>query len=206
MQNFTHGEKTVEFTSLVGEVIGSEKRSETYLSSSGGGGYVGREGGHVRAAQISSTNVINHEFWIRDDTGIEHDIKLRGHDIPLLTGQRITLIKVKHNDGSGKGWYSVIVNHSAAKHWFLHSAPALNRLLGLQLLHFKAMMIGIAVIAVLGYLSGAYIFAFLAGLGYLVYRYTVDFKCYKKMETRLNTHLEQLAQQAYDSDRARQMV
>ncbi|MFP3924494.1 hypothetical protein [Pseudomonas sp. W5-36] len=87
MQNFTHGEKTVEFTSLVGEVIGSEKRSETYLSSSGGGGYVGRE-----------------------------------------------------------------------------------------------------------------------GLGYLVYRYTVDFKCYKKMETRLNTHLEQLAQQAYDNDRARQMV
>ncbi|MBM0212917.1 MULTISPECIES: hypothetical protein [Pseudomonas syringae group] len=206
MQDFTHGDKTIEFTSLVGEVIGSEKLSETHVSSSGGGGYVGREGGHVRAAQISSTSVINHEFWVRDDTGIEHDVKLKGQDIPLRTGQRITLIKVKHKNGSGKGWYSIIVNHSAAKHWFLNSAPALNQLLGLQSLHFKVMMIGIAVIAILGYLTGAYMFAFLAGVGYLVYRYTVDFKCYKKMETRLNLHLEQLAQQAYDNDRARQTV
>lgn len=204
MQDFTHGDKTVEFTALIGEVVGSEKLSETHVSSSGGGGYVGKHGGHVSPAQIRSTSVINHEFWVRTDAGVERDVKLKGRDIPLRTGQRITLISATHKGGAGSSWYSVLVNHSAKKHWFLNSGPLLGKLLGLAPFNFKALLISIALCVALGYVTGSHTFAFLLGGGYFVYRFYVDYKRHTAMVNQLNKHLEQLVQQAYQHEQARE--
>ncbi|MCS3473112.1 hypothetical protein M2401_006880 [Pseudomonas sp. JUb42] len=206
MQDFIHDDKTVEFISLVGEVVGSEKLNETHVSASGGGGYVGKNGGHLSAVEISSTNVINHEFWVRDDAGVEHDVKLRGHDIPLRTGQRITLIGALRKHGTGTYWYSVIVNHSANKHWFLKRGAPLSAALGLTPFNLKALMIGIALFIVLGYVTGAHTLAFLIGGGYFLYKYIGDQKRYSAMANRLDAHLESLAQQAYERDRAREVA
>lgn len=206
MQDFSHGDKSVVFTALVGEVVGSDKHSETHVSSSGGGGYVGKHGGHVAAAQINSTVVINHEFWVRDDAGVEHDVKLRGHDIPLRPGQRITLIDAQRKNGSGNSWYSVIVNHSAGKHWFLNKGESLSKLLGLAPFNFKALAIGIALFVVLKWLFGSDTFAFLVGGGFFGYRFFIDFKNRNAMVRQLDGHLEGLAQQAYERDRGREVA
>ncbi|WP_051412894.1 hypothetical protein [Methylophilus sp. 5] len=118
MENFKWFDREFEFSALSGEVFSNNKYSETHVSSSGGGGHVdGQYGGHVAAAQVHSTVVTVHEFWIRDDAGKEHPINLRGIDVPLAVGQKITLL------ASGfvgkKQHFVLLLNHKAEKHWHL---------------------------------------------------------------------------------------
>lgn len=206
MHDFTHGDKTVEFTALIGEVVGSEKFSETHVSSSGGGGYVGKHGGHVRPAQITSTSVINHEFWVRTDTGVERDVKLKGRDIPLRAGQRITLISARRKGGAGSSCYSVLVNHSAKKQWFMCSGPLLGKFLGLAPFNFKALFFTIALCVALGYVTGSEEIAYFLGGVYFIYRFYVDYKRHTAMVKQLNEHLEQLVQQAYQREQVREAI
>ena len=86
MHTFTHGDTTVVFTVLSGEVVGSEKLSETRVTSTGGVHVNGKDS-EVTPVRISSVSIINHEFWVKTPDGVEHDVKLRGVDIPLRTGQ-----------------------------------------------------------------------------------------------------------------------
>jgi hypothetical protein len=205
MQDFTFDDKTVEFTALTGEVVGSEKLSETHVSSSGGGGYVGAHGGHVSPPQIRSTSIINHEFWVRTDAGVERDVKLKGHDIPLRTGQRITLISATCKGGTSSR-YSVLVNHSAQKQWFLSSGQLLGKFLGLAPFNWKAFLSAVALCTALGYVTGLQTTAFLLGGGYFVYRFYVDYKRHCAMVDQLNAHLKLLVQQAYQRENAREAV
>lgn len=140
MENFKHGRKTIQFWKVTGEVLGTNKYSETHVSVSssggGGGGYVHPQyGGHVnvQAPQVhsTSTSIVNHEFWLRTSSGEEKPVKLRGVDIPLRTGQKITIISAGFKTKK-TGWYSILVNHSAKKHWFIHNAVQLNRLMALE--------------------------------------------------------------------------
>jgi hypothetical protein len=140
MNSFVHRGKEVEFLQVTGEVLGSNKYSETHVSSSGGGGYVGKYGGNVSAPQIHSTAVTNHEFWIKTEDGVEVDIKLQGTDIPLRVGQRISVIAATRK-GSERMWYSVLVNHSAGKHWFINKADDLNKLLKLEQCTGKSLIV-----------------------------------------------------------------
>lgn len=197
MQDFIHGDKTVVFQALSGEVIGSEKLNETLVSSSGGGGYVGKEGGHVAAAQISSVNVINHEFWIKTSNGKECDVKLRGYDIPLRTGQQITLISAG-NKGGANVYHSVLVNHSADKQWVLKNGDGLNKQLALTPYNYKALLIALALWIVLGYVTGAFALGFLVGAVFYGYQYFKDSKRTKAMVSALDNHLAHLVQQSLE--------
>lgn len=67
MENFKHRNKEIEFWSVTGEIMAQNKYSETHVSSSGGGGYIGAHGGHIRAPSVHSTTVTNHEFWIKTE-------------------------------------------------------------------------------------------------------------------------------------------
>ncbi|MDI1299550.1 hypothetical protein [Methylotenera sp.] len=126
MENFTwHDGKTFEFWTKTGEVLSTNKVSETHVSSSGGGGHVDPQyGGHVAAAQVSSTVTINHEFWIKEEDGTERAVQLYDNDIPLKVGQKITLIAGKLL-GAEKGYYVVLYNHNAKKHWIISDATRL---------------------------------------------------------------------------------
>jgi len=138
-EDFVHRGKTIEFHYATGEVIGTNKFSETHITSSGGGGtvngYVGPYGGHVGGAVdapvVTSRSVTNHEFWIRTDDGKEVPIKLLGVDIPLLAGHRITIFEAS-NKKKGIGYYFCIVNHSAERSFTINNAKELNKKLSLE--------------------------------------------------------------------------
>lgn len=212
MEDFSHRGKKVEFWRITGEVLGSDKYSETHVSvsSSGGGGYVGPNGGYVSAPTVnsSSSTVTNHEFWIKTEDGLEKDIKLRGVDIPLRPGQKITLISAGRK-GAGSGWYSILVNHSAGKHWFINSAEELNKHLKLELLTGKSLLIAGAMAWGIAYLTApdgyrgkswdnaSWELALGAAGVFIVFRLVVKLNRVSGLTKRLKQQLENLAQLAY---------
>ena len=120
MENFTWFDgKEFKFWTRTGEVISSNKRSETHIMSSGGGGHVDPQyGGHVAAAQVSSKVVTVHEFWFREENGKEIAVNMRDVNIPLAVGQKITLLFGSLiNEKSGYGYSAMLYNHSAKKYW-----------------------------------------------------------------------------------------
>lgn len=140
MESFKHKSKEIEFWSVTGVVLGQNKYSETHVSSSGGGGSVGPYGGHVSAPQIHSSTVTNHEFWIQQEDGTERCIQLSGHDIPLREGQKITLISagLKEKDS---GYFTILLNHAANKHWYLNNGNDLNRKLKIDQMSGKSLFL-----------------------------------------------------------------
>lgn len=127
MENFRWDDKEFEFSKLTGEVFSNNKFSETHVSSSGGGGYVDAQyGGNVAAARVHSTVTTVHEFWIKDEAGKEHAINLRGKDIPLAVGQKVTLVS---GGFVGKDkYYALLLNHNAEKHWHILGGAELANL------------------------------------------------------------------------------
>lgn len=206
MESFIHRGKKIDFWKVTGEVLGSDKYSETHITSSGGGGYVGQNGGHVSAPTINSSTVTNHEFWIKTEDGLEKAIKLRGSDIPLRPGQKITLISAGIESS---GWYSILVNHSAGKHWIINSAVELNKLLKLELITGKSLLIAGGIAFVITYLtapdrygskvwSGASWEMALGAAGvFIVYRLIVKFRRIDDLHKKLKNHLEDIARLAY---------
>ncbi|MBI3285315.1 MAG: hypothetical protein HYZ65_10780 [Burkholderiales bacterium] len=208
MENFSHRNKVVQFWHVTGEVIGSNKYSETHVSSSGGGGYVGKHGGHVSAPQIHSTVVTNHEFWIKTPDGKEKDIKLAGVNIPLRVGQKITLISVGRK-AAGSGWYAILVNHSAGKHWFINSVNDLNKLLKLELATGKSILFAALIVACIAWVTApnagfgrnwdhaSWGLAFGTAGVFIVYRLILKMTRVSKLRKSLGSYLEKMAQEAY---------
>ncbi len=60
--------------SHTGQVKGAQRWSDTHVSSSGGGGWVGPHGGRVEAAQVHSNVVQRGKFFLCEDNGAEHEI------------------------------------------------------------------------------------------------------------------------------------
>lgn len=205
MEDFSFGRKQIKFWQETGEVIGNQKYSETYVSSSGGGGYVGNAGGYVNAPSVSSTAVTNHDFWIRTEEGEEKAIQLKHVDVPLRVGQKITLIAVAEKK-SDEGWFTVLVNHNAKRHWFLHNYSNLSQSLKLGISKKKMFIIGmICSLLVYFYLISLTRQPEKAILGIVfisAIAITSCLKGYNKLRLkmagkRLQIHLEKLAQQTY---------
>ncbi|TVP92022.1 MAG: hypothetical protein EA348_02800 [Pseudomonadaceae bacterium] len=140
MDNFKYKDREVKTDYFTGEVINTSKHSETYVTSSGGGGYVGPDGGHVNAPQVSSSTVTCHEFWIRQDDGRERSVSLRGYDIPLRAGQRVTMVMAS-DARADYGHYTTLVNHTADRHWNLMDGADVNRKLALTPLNLMALVL-----------------------------------------------------------------
>lgn len=111
----TIADKVIDLAVITGVVIGTEKRSETHVSSSGGGGFVGRDGGPVSAPTIRSLVTTKHEFWLKLDNGAEKPFCLSDVDIPLTAGQKISMISVKNADSDDEYWCGLF-NHNAREY------------------------------------------------------------------------------------------
>lgn len=197
MENFKWDDKEFEFAKLTGEVFSNNKFSETHVSSSGGGGHVDPQyGGHVAAAQVSSTVTTVHEFWIKDDKGEEHPVNLRGHDIPLALGQKITLIS-SGLVGAPQHHYVLIYNHNAKKYWALQKAIGLHAAYSEQsvMKFLIKILIAIAIYIILLNITGGYVTW--AMHIWLVY-YCIRFYMHRnKMEKALDAHIEKIAQDTF---------
>lgn len=191
MHKFTHGDLTVDFTVLTGEVVGSEKMSETHITSTGGNGQVNSLGQSV-ALQINTVLVVNHEFWIKTADGIEHDIHLRGLDIPLRSGQDISLISAVSNDGKTV-LHTHLQNQTSAKTYQIRDGKALNTELELSPFRWKPLLIAFVLWVGIGFVSG--VLGFLVGAGYYIYQCVKGSKRKKLLITALDSFLAQLNQQ-----------
>ncbi|MFU1569509.1 hypothetical protein [Aeromonas veronii] len=196
MENFKHRNKEIEFWSVTGEIMAQNKYSETHVSSSGGGGYIGAHGGHIRAPSVHSTTVTNHEFWIKTEDGSEESVQLAGCDIPLREGQKITLISAGVK-GKGEGCYSVLVNHNAKSHWFIKKADDLNKRLQIDVVSAKPILITGGLFGLVTYITGSFGAGAVIAGGYFIFKVATRITRMLKMTKALDQHLESLAQQAY---------
>jgi len=85
---------SLKFFRTSGIVLDAKRSSETHVSSSGGGGYVGPYGGNVQAAQVHSSVVTTDDIWIKTENGAEEQVSFTNKGIALRSGQRITIIHV----------------------------------------------------------------------------------------------------------------
>lgn len=132
MEDFIHPSGIIAFQEIRGEVVGSERSSETHISSRGGTSLVGGNGNVITTPPtISSSTVTTHDFWVKTEDGTEHNVRLINRDIPLRSGQDVSLISASHKGGK-TGFYTVLVNHSAGKHWFINDANSLKTKLGFE--------------------------------------------------------------------------
>jgi hypothetical protein len=196
MENFQHENLEVEFRSTTGEILSQNKFSETHVSSSGGGGYVGKHGGHVGAPNVQSESITNHEFWIKTEDGNEKSIQLSGHDIPLREGQKITLISAGVS-GKDSRYFSVLINHNANNHWFINKAADLNKHLKIEITSGISITIAVGLLWLVVYLTNSIgTGAIIAGT-FLAYRFIRKMSRVSKVTKALDKHLELLVQQAY---------
>lgn len=199
MEDFHHKKKRVNFWKLTGEVLGSDKRSETRVSSSGGGGSVINGVGYVSAPTIHSSTTEKHEVWLGLDDGSEHHLQLSGLGIPLRVGQRVTLIGATL-DGK-KSRNSILINHNARKHWFINNVNALCQ--DYKISAGTGMTIIYTLIILLaGSWTGAYSLSM--GIGsafiFLMYRLYRFYKRQVALEAKFQSHLERLIQESYQLD------
>lgn len=111
MSTYTINHREFVIRNLHGTILDHLKYSETHVSSSGGGGHVGRYGGHVSAPSVWSESITNQDLWIRDKDGLEHAIQFSDVDIPLRPGQEVSLLMIGEKGGE-YAYYVAVTNHN----------------------------------------------------------------------------------------------
>lgn len=123
--------RTVEFyRGARGVVLDSQKRSESRVYSTGGGGTLYNGQGYVSAPQVRSVNTLHQHIWIQEESGTEHCVELRNVDVPLRPGQIVTTLTVS-KPKLGHVYNAALVNHSSQSYTELISADLINQWLGL---------------------------------------------------------------------------
>src|SRR5260221_7698874 len=82
--------QTIPVWTLNGVVADNRHSSSTRVFSSGGGGYIGPNGGYIDAAEIHSEVTIRQSVWITDDESKDTEIWFRNRQVPLRVGHRVT--------------------------------------------------------------------------------------------------------------------
>jgi hypothetical protein len=191
MQIFKYQEKNIIFSVIQGVVLGQTKYTETHVSSSGGGGYVGKHGGKIEAPTIDSEIITKHEFWIKKSDGVEQCIKLTDCDIPVRTGQHVSVISAKLQD-SNKKQFVALINHNAKRHWMINTAEELNKQLGIETITGMSLMISIGIWFLLGMLFSSVIFGGLVAFITLATRAIMKTNKITEVNDNLKKHITQL--------------
>lgn len=202
MESFIHLNKEIEFLTISGEVLSQDKYSETHISSSGGGGYVGKSGGYVSSPNITSTSVTNHEVWIKTKDGREVDLNLTDYNICLREGQFITLI-ITRIKGTDKTCINGVVNHNSKNYSTVNKADKVNEQLKIDQMSGKSLLIGAAIGAAISYimeligLSNTDVATVLtygsAGL-FMVYRYIKKWRRITSLHKEIDQHIDSIVQ------------
>lgn len=122
---------TVEFyRGPRGVVLDSQKRTESHVYSTGGGGTLYNGRGYVAAPQVNTVNTLHQHIWIQGANGTEHCVKLHNVDVPLRPGQIVTTLTVS-KPTLDHVYNAVLVNHSSQRYSELLSAEEINKWLGL---------------------------------------------------------------------------
>ncbi|MBI1407042.1 MAG: hypothetical protein GC145_13060 [Caulobacter sp.] len=126
-----------------GVVHGSKTWTSTQVHSSGGGGYVGPQGGHVHAARVTSGNTTHDAFFLVGEDGKEIEIKLTDVSFGVRDGHYVTAVYSGHQRDEWQ-WLSHLHNHNTDKSAKISSAY--RKIVGNPnvLIFFAAMAVAIA--------------------------------------------------------------
>lgn len=200
MENFTYEGKEFEFWGKTGVVLSSEKRTETTAYQTNGQVKTIGNNTNITLPETKFESVLKHDFWIKKEDDTEESIHLSGIDIPLRSGQKVTVIYVAEKGKSG--CKSVLVNHSADKFWFINNAWGVIDNLNIFSFFGKSLLIAIIAGIGIGFpgalifdLRGGSIIAFSGWIaaGVFAYRLFVGQRRRLKFQKLLDTHLVSLA-------------
>lgn len=209
MQDFKFKDKTIGFFTVTGTVLSSDKRDETTVHSTGGGGRVGQYGGYVAAPQVYSSSITHHDLWLKTEDGQEQCVRLIGSDIPVRPGQKITAVYagLRQQQADFTGYPTIIFNHDARRHWTLYTGKKLNEQLGIS--KYKGgvkpvIFWGLALILSINIGEGMgrlfellMIFGLVSYPIFFIYRNIMRERGVTRMEKELDVHLEAIAQQMH---------
>lgn len=188
MKPFEHNGKKVEFSAATGEVSGAHKHAETHVSSSGGGGYISQGSGFVSSPKITSTVVVKQEFFLKVDGGKPMPVQLSHWDVPLMDGQKVTMIRASR--GKGECW-SHFVNHDTRQIVQIAAVKVWSIEWGLVRKPWVSLLVGLALWIAVGYLLNGVI-GFLLAVGFWIF----EWMNLSKASKALNAHLCDLGTEA----------
>ncbi|WP_252108099.1 MULTISPECIES: hypothetical protein [unclassified Halomonas] len=141
MGNFGYRGKQVEFWQVQGEVLDTDRYSETHVQS---------QGINNRYLRVSQRKY--HDFWVRDDEGREHSIQLEEVNVPLRPKQRITLVCAKRQDKK-EGLICSLVNHSTGQEHEISSGRTIENRLNLEHVTGKTLVLALVAFALVVYFT-----------------------------------------------------
>ncbi len=138
---FHHFERQFSFFMVNGQVLDTEKRNRTQLhashSHSGGGGYISNGSGSISGGSssfsVSTNNVQEHEFWIRDDEdGKESCYQVHNSRLRLREGQQVSLMFMRPAD-SHTGQMVAVYNHNADENYIISDPAQINEMFAIYM-------------------------------------------------------------------------
>jgi len=188
----------LQFSKETGEIISSNKHSETHVSSSGGGGFVGRHGGHISAPQVRSTTSEKHEIWIKKEDGSEQSFSLTNEGISVREGQKVSFVYVQE-DGAETAWRCLFVNHTGKEFKVLDNAPTLTKLMKLKgfgflltLKYWGSFIAGMILFGIILAMTSSGIVSAIVGIAAFIYLGKRASKPYDLYHKGLSEHLENI--------------
>ncbi|PXX88378.1 hypothetical protein DIT71_17370 [Marinobacter vulgaris] len=129
MESFKYKDKEVVFETLTGEVLDADRQQEVSITSSGGGGYVGPNGGYVRAPKINSQVSTKQTLWIKTGEGSEQPVHIKNADIAVRPGHTISAV-VGTSDGRSEYETLAVINHTSNSVSIVVTKDELSKFLG----------------------------------------------------------------------------
>lgn len=102
--------KTFRLFAYQGTLVDLQTHSETTITSSGGGGYIGPHGGHYQSPTISSNTSTYHDLFIKGHDGKEQTFRVTDLYVPSRLGHSVTVIWGVLS-GKDSGHLVAMINH-----------------------------------------------------------------------------------------------
>lgn len=123
-------DKTITTFCHRGTVLEEKKHSETNVYSTGGGGYVGNQGGYVSSPTIHSSVTTTQEIWIKTPSGSEKSLTLINRDVNIRASHEVSMVYASIDNGNN-GYPVCFINHTTNQFRTLQDSAGLDKLLGL---------------------------------------------------------------------------
>jgi len=184
MKNFKFKNKEIEFSKESGSVLSQSRSSKTHVSSSGGSRF--------NNPKIYSRTETDHDFWIKNQDGIETAIKLKDREIQIRPDQHITIVSAKVV-GKNESCKCLLINHTACSTTIINSGRQIVDLLNLMRITGKSILIAALLVITLAALGFSDVVFQGAGWAFLIYRAMAKSMAKNKLGKDIDQHMLSLA-------------
>lgn len=100
---------TFHFDIVLGRVANEQKWSETRVWGSGGGGCIGRHGGHLAPVQLRSAVDLNQEIWLQLPDGSPYCLHVKNMNVQVLERHLVSVVLIRTGRQTD-GWVGLVCN------------------------------------------------------------------------------------------------